>query len=108
MKSYSVKEVSIFLVFTSEPLHNLHFQISKLVKGCTVRYFYWDQLRTGGEQRGGRSFVKTSSCVLKGCNTLLSAKEVAGELPESSIDFCEGGQHMVGPEYLQGLGYLRN
>lgn len=48
MASHIVNKVTDISLFTIQPLHNLHLEISKLVKDCTVKYLYPEQLRAGG------------------------------------------------------------
>lgn len=64
-------------MFILEPLQNIHFEISKLVKQCQFIYLSTSLLCTGGVQRQGNYFVKVRLQVLCGCNLLHSAVESA-------------------------------
>lgn len=59
IESRRVQEVNCYLVFTFEPLHNLHLEMFKLVKECAVNYLTFDKLRTGGVQRERNLFAET-------------------------------------------------
>lgn len=81
--------MSCYSVFTFEPLHILVLRTSKLVKQCTGNYFSSERLRTGGVQRGEKSFDKIRLRVLCGCHLLINANESDGELPGTRKDFSK-------------------
>lgn len=56
--STRVGGVSMYLLYTFEPLHDLHLGISKLVKVCTVKYLSSDNLVAGRQVKGEKSFLK--------------------------------------------------
>lgn len=66
------------MVFAFDPLHDLHFAISKLVKEGKISDFSFHRLRARGVQRRGNSFVIIRLRVLRGCNLLLSAIKLDG------------------------------
>lgn len=105
-ESLRVQAMSSHLVFTFALLHNLHLEVSKLMKERTVVYLYSDKPRTEGTQKGGNTFIKIRARVLPGCTLLLRDIDIDAELQRTRIDFSQGGHQLDRSEYLQILLYI--
>lgn len=99
--------MSCFNVFTFELLHNLHLEISELVRMFTVKYFLFYRLGTGGAKRGVKSFVKTKLLVpLRACDLLLNATKRDEYLPSTRTDSSKQWRQLYRTKYLQGMSYV--
>lgn len=98
--------VSCYPLLRFDPLYNLHFEIYKFVKACTINYFSSDKVRAPEVQKGGKSFGPIRLWVHHGCNLLLNAIESDKKLLEACKDFLGAKHKLDRTVTLHGLGFL--